>query len=216
MRKIDLTGKRFGKLTVIEESGLDRSKTIMWLCKCDCGTIKEIRGNDLRQGNTISCTQCPINKYFSRDGYMVGLTAKGEEFYFDKEDFELIKKYTWCIDSGYVQNGNTKLRMHRLIMKTPKGLETDHVNHNTVDNRKSNLRICTTSENCCNRLKTKSPTTSKYKGVSRAYGGKWLGKISCNKVPYTKLFDTEIEAKKWRDMMALKLHKEFALTNDMI
>lgn len=47
---IDLTGKRFGKLTVLEHCG-----SIFWKCKCDCGNIKIIRGQSLREGKTISC-----------------------------------------------------------------------------------------------------------------------------------------------------------------
>ena len=52
---IDLTNKKFGKLTVIKQDGRDNSGKIMWLCRCDCGTEKRIRGNELRQGKTISC-----------------------------------------------------------------------------------------------------------------------------------------------------------------
>lgn len=56
---IDLTGKRFGRLVVLEKAGRRVSEngnaTIMWKCKCDCGNVVEIRGASLRNGNTRSC-----------------------------------------------------------------------------------------------------------------------------------------------------------------
>ena len=52
---IDLTNQKYGKLLVLQRDGYDGSKKIMWLCKCDCGQIKRIRGNDLRSGKVISC-----------------------------------------------------------------------------------------------------------------------------------------------------------------
>lgn len=51
----DLTGKRFGKWTVIKRSGINSSGTAMWLCECDCGTIRAVRGTILRNGMSESC-----------------------------------------------------------------------------------------------------------------------------------------------------------------
>lgn len=68
---IDLTGKRFGRLIVIErekDSALPSGqKRRMWLCKCDCGNEKIIGGNDLKRGNTKSCgclVQLPYGEAF--------------------------------------------------------------------------------------------------------------------------------------------------------
>jgi len=55
MKKIDLTGQRFGRLTVYSRTGSDKSGQAMWLCKCDCGNERTIRSNDLRNGQTQSC-----------------------------------------------------------------------------------------------------------------------------------------------------------------
>jgi hypothetical protein len=52
---IDLTGKRFGKLTVLEYTNERRNGSVMWLCKCDCGNTKLIRQQNLTKGNTVSC-----------------------------------------------------------------------------------------------------------------------------------------------------------------
>ena len=55
MKLKDLTGKKFGRLTVIKRVPNSKSRHIVWLCKCDCGTEKIIRGCNLRRGYTKSC-----------------------------------------------------------------------------------------------------------------------------------------------------------------
>lgn len=51
---IDLTGKRFGRWVVLKKAP-SRNKQVYWLCQCDCGTIKEVKGQTLREGESISC-----------------------------------------------------------------------------------------------------------------------------------------------------------------
>lgn len=51
---IDITGKKFGRLTVIKKSG-HRGKDVTWECSCDCGKTVIVSGNDLRSGHTQSC-----------------------------------------------------------------------------------------------------------------------------------------------------------------
>lgn len=53
-RLIDMTGRRYGRLTVIERAPRD-SKTAYWLCRCDCGTVKVISGESIRAGHSKSC-----------------------------------------------------------------------------------------------------------------------------------------------------------------
>jgi len=54
-KRIDLTGKRSGKLTIIKDVGKDKNGKILWLCKCECGNEKEIRSDQLTSGRTQSC-----------------------------------------------------------------------------------------------------------------------------------------------------------------
>lgn len=54
-KNIDITGKRFGKLTAIEISGKSKNGAILWLCKCDCGNIRNVISTNLRSGSTVSC-----------------------------------------------------------------------------------------------------------------------------------------------------------------
>lgn len=63
---VDLTGQRFGRLTVVEKSSPDKHGTMRWLCLCDCGTEKVIRGDKLRTGEIMSCgcfqRECSANR----------------------------------------------------------------------------------------------------------------------------------------------------------
>lgn len=51
----DLVGKRFGRLTVIEQSGRAHDRHILWKCKCDCGNTTNVSSRDLKDGHTQSC-----------------------------------------------------------------------------------------------------------------------------------------------------------------
>lgn len=52
---VDITGKKFGMLTVIKRDGVNKGGTVIWLCKCDCGNKTSVYGSHLRNGHTISC-----------------------------------------------------------------------------------------------------------------------------------------------------------------
>ena len=54
MNKIEMVGKTFGHLTVLNETKVKDFQTY-YMCKCDCGNFKEIRGDALRSGRTVSC-----------------------------------------------------------------------------------------------------------------------------------------------------------------
>ena len=54
-KRIDLTGRKIGKLTVIQYAGNDKGKNARWECRCDCGRRTVVAGNHLRNGHTQSC-----------------------------------------------------------------------------------------------------------------------------------------------------------------
>jgi hypothetical protein len=175
-KTLDLIGRKFGKLTVIEKSS-ERTKnnSILWLCKCDCGNLhKAVQGN-LLKGSAKSCgciRKAKINSikntYFDKGEYLLGITNTGVEFKIDKEDFDKVKRYSWVADkNGYLmaQVGRKgQIRLHRLILNVGESQIIDHINHDVTDNRKANLRICTTSQNAMNK-KLPSNNTSGHKGV---------------------------------------------------
>lgn len=177
-----------------------------WYCSCDCGSGKEvlILGYNLKNGNTTSCgcehlknsvrigklmgkingkRNKKYNVYDLSGDYGVGYTSKGEEFYFDLEDYDKIKDYCWYIDeNGYVVNRTDKdvVLMHRLIMGLIKGdkREIDHIYHKTNDNRKAQLRVVCSSENKMNK-RLQSNNSSGHRGVSyNKQCGKWETEIS--------------------------------------
>ena len=55
VKVIDLTGQKFGKLTVVENAGKDKRGKTIWKCECDCGNTTIVRGDQLKSGNTSSC-----------------------------------------------------------------------------------------------------------------------------------------------------------------
>ena len=132
----------------------------------------------------------------------------------DNEDFDRLKSISWHYNFDGYAKSNTYGYMHRFIMNTPEDMLTDHINHDTLDNRKSNLRICTSQENQRNKLKREG-CSSEYKGVcwDKTYN-KWMSKIKFNnKTINLGRFNSDLEAAKAYDEKAKDLFGEFALTN---
>jgi hypothetical protein len=88
----------------------------------------------------------------------------------DDDDYETLNQWKWHASSHghkwYALRGarSNRVRMHRFIVNAENGMDVDHINGNTLDNRKSNLRICTHAENTRNR-RGRSTNRSGYKGV---------------------------------------------------
>ena len=177
----DLTGRTFGRLTVIKEVDSVLSsqgyKIRKWLCRCECGQEKIIREIHLKSGHTKSCgcilseksaehcrnTFSKPNVYEIKDDCVVGLSNNGDAFFvIDKEDYERVKKYTWSKnDKGYFLNRKGYL-LHRFIKnETNENIVIDHINHLKYDNRKSNLRSCTQAQNSYNSKLCKRNTSGK-------------------------------------------------------
>lgn len=203
---IDLTGNRYGKLTVIKRVE-NRGYDAYWLCRCDCKNEKEIRGANLKNSHTTTCGKCPINTWEFKDDYIIGYTRKGEKFYIDIEDYDEVSKYTWCLDRyGYVVSGNVKgknIKLHRFIMKLEDNETIDHIKQRLFDNRKSELRICTNQENLMNRKNVNG-----YKWDEQR--NKYQAKIMINyKSIHIGSYDTEEEARLAYCTKAIELFGEF-------
>ena len=189
---------RFGRLVVIKQaedyinpSGKHYSQ---WLCRCDCGNETVVVGSKLSFGHTQSCgclmkeTSSVLHKKYNTydltGEYGIGYASNGKEFYFDLEDYDKIKVYCWYVgNDGYVRCSNSNILMHRLIMDCPDELVIDHIHGENTrnNNRKSNLRLATVSENAMN-AKLRSDNTSGYTGISWSKNyNKWWVRITTKK-----------------------------------
>lgn len=143
---------------------------------------------------------------------------RGEGFFVivDDCDYKRYKDKFINLDAhGYpkIAIGKEPHTLHRLVMDSPIGIFVDHVNHNLLDCRHSNLRLCTRAEN--NRNRRADIGTSKYKGVSwNKAAKKWRAQIRDGvKKIGLGYFDNEEAAAIAYDIAAIKCHKEFAYTN---
>ena len=223
-----LIGKQFGDLEVLSFYGHDKRNLILWECKCSCGNIIYVTSTNLTSGKKDNCgcktkekqrrAKLQQNKYDLSGEYGIGYTNKGEQFYFDLEDYELIKDYCWNNHYGYLEARSeikdVFLKMHRLIMGLKKGdgLYVDHINHNTCDNRKCNLRICSNQENCMNSSTPKNNKSSGKSGISyRKDTCKWRVRIWKNYKCYSiGQYDTYEEAYQARIDAEDRFFGEFA------
>ena len=166
-------GKTSGRLTVVAIN----ETTKRCICDCSCGTKNyEVKYADIASKYVKSCgciAKELKNTYEFVDDYVIGKTNNGDIFYFDKEDFDEISKYTWRVShNGYMQTTITKrpikkvVEMHSYIMHNCEDeIVVDHINRNKRDNRKNNLRLVNRSMNSFNIPKQTNNTSGKT-GVS--------------------------------------------------
>ena len=162
-KKIDLTGRRFGRLVVIREAGRTKDGKVLWLCRCECGNVVTVRGDSLRDENTTSCgcykrersaeahTTHGMNKtrlydvwhaMLRRAGVYKGATEEDRRLYQDRgikvcDDWLVFENFRdWALSHGYKE-----------------GLQIDR-----IDNGKGycpeNCRWVTPKENVNNRRNT--------------------------------------------------------------
>lgn len=213
----NLNGKTFGNLEVIEFHELTKQGAI-WKCKCICGNETFVRGNHLSAGKIKSCSN--KNQYYEQNGYMMCRVHSGEAFIIDVEDFEKANKYTWYITQGYpkahISKTNKNIPIHNIIIDVPDGYLVDHINRDTLDNRKVNLRICTKQQNSFNSKKIEN-CSSNFKGVHwNKNRNKWQVSIRFNHKRYhLGYFIDEKEAAKAYNKKAKGLYGEYALLNEV-
>lgn len=180
---IDLTGRKFGRLTVKCRSGTYQrpsgNKEPTWLCKCECGNEKVVSSSNLKgKNNTLSCgclqaekrlvarreTECDV-----RDDIVYVKTFEGEKFVVSVCDLDTVRLHRWRINaSGYIADEHGKT-IHRTLMSPPTVMDVHHINGNKLDNRRSNLLMMTRSEH-----------TSLHNGGTLSHGvtvrecGRWI------------------------------------------
>lgn len=149
--------------------------------------------------------------------------TKGYVALIEDESYELVSQFKWHaaedLRTVYAATRVKKdgkrvtVKMHRLIMGNPLG-KVDHINGNGLDNRISNLRVATDSQNACNR-RTPTHNKSGFKGVwwHKRYQH-WQASISVNgKRKHLGVFDTKEDAARAYNEAAKQHHGEFACLN---
>lgn len=134
----------------------------------------------------------------------------------DKEDEYLLEKYSWYNDHGYARAsvGNDRHEyLHRVIMDFPKG-SVDHINGDSLDNRRCNLRVCSQSQNMANQGLSKANKTG-FKGVFwRKERNKFVAYITIRrKRKHLGYFKEAIEAARAYDNAAKEAWGEYSILN---
>ena len=207
MKKHNISiGDRFGRLTVVGMVKNKRNTTVM-VCKCECGKEKTYEPSNLALGKTNSCgcLQKEIirnylskrNEYAFIEDYVIGKTSDGTEFFIDKADYERVSPYCWCRQkNGYIVTDSSiigRVSMHRFLMNPPADKVVDHINHNKADNRRRNLRVCTTAENSRNRLAPPKGICAKHNKNNTYYSVYLRGKYYGNFKDYEKAIEKRNE-----------------------
>lgn len=154
------------------------------------------------------------------------IEISGYKVLIDDEDWDKVNGHKWRKNTNrkdiyfrahqYSSGKRVDISLHRFIMgcKYKDGLQVDHINHNTLDNRKCNLRYCTGQENNQNRRKPITNTTG-YKGVYVSTGeNRWRARCKHNgKNIQIGTYGSPMEAAIAYDRAIIELHGEFAETN---
>jgi hypothetical protein len=146
--------------------------------------------------------------------------TQGQFAIVDAGDYERLSQYKWCLSGKKGQYYAVRkehgkiIRMHHEIIDVPAGMFCDHINHNGLDNRRCNIRICTPAQNGYNRLPNRNGT-SRYKGVCwHKQARKWVAEICFNNHSiHIGYYDYEEDAAIAYDDMAIRLFGEFACLN---
>lgn len=199
------------------------------LCRCSCGKsddfiesswnlIHEYKKSCGCLKSETSAKTGKLNKKYNiydlSGKYGIGYTPKGDEFYFDLEDYDKIKNYCWNKSQRYIQtklSDGTKILLHKLITNTNENTMVDHKDRNTINCRKENLRICTSQENNRNASRRKD-NKSGVTGVcwSKKYNA-WIAYIHKNKKQILLgKFDDKIDAIRTRLVAEKDMFGDFA------
>jgi hypothetical protein len=161
---------------------------------------------------------------FSFDGTREIPLTRGMVALVDSHDYDFLLQWRWNAKINKTHrtfyatrtegNESRTIHMHRVILSVPIGMSVDHINGNGLDNRRSNLRICTSHENSFNHSLISS-NTSGYKGVCwNKASSKWQAGIMLNgKSTHLGLFSDPVDAARAYDVAARKLFGEFAWLN---
>lgn len=157
------------------------------------------------------------------DEFITAPLTQGKFALISPEDEHLLR-WRWCVVAGGKYAGRNRqlsdgpgsgiIYMHRQILNAPEGISVDHVNHDSLDNRRRNLRLATQSQNMANGLIQRN-NTSGYRGVIWLKRERlWLARIKVNRQQRNLgYFKTPEEAARCYDAEARSVWGEFAYQN---
>lgn len=209
-------------------------------CQCGCGSDAPIaRKTEIRRGHRAGqpkqflkghriyrVESVPPIEECPPDTRLIPL-SKGKYAIVDAADFEWLMQWKWHAEKD--RNGNWyarhsvcengkygKVHMHRLVANVSDDTMPDHINGNTLDNRRQNLRQATNKQNSRNQRKSRA-NTSGFKGVTlHRETGKWRAQIRIDgKMRHLGLFDEAREAAIAYNEAAIAHYGEFARINDL-
>lgn len=195
------------------------------------------QGSDAGLGDNATQTTCASTTHVDRKRYPLRpfrvdgdvaylLLTQGHEAVVDAEDIGKLSLFNWqaqvhkypdgrvrCVRacrSTYSNGALTLLYLHRVVLGAPPGVVVDHINGNTLDNRKINLREATPKENSRNARK-RVDNSSGYKGVSfNKHTQSWQARIRVDGcLKYLGVYETAEEGYEAYCKAALKYHGEF-------
>jgi hypothetical protein len=221
LRSNNPIGLKFNRLTVKYKYGVNDKGISLWYCECDCGGFNIVTYGNLNAEHVQSCGclknevihQRESNIYIKYDNFYKCYTLDGKEFEIDECDYNKVKDYCWYLTSkNYVATriNNKTLFIHKLIMDANDNQIIDHEDRDPTNNKRSNLRFATRSQNNVN-IKIRKDNTSGVTGVSyRKDTNKWISRINFNKIRMELgAFDEFDDAVNARLEAEKKYHKEF-------
>lgn len=191
---------------------------------CDhCGTPFRKKPSHIRPRNYCS-NKCRYRRNYrppihNGDGTTTLRLTQGYSAIIDTADVARVDAYSWsalvCEDGrvyGFRRSLGRTFYLHRAILDAAPDAWVDHINRNTLDNRRSNLRLVTPAQNGWNRRGERG-ALSPYKGVTRD-GNQWTAQITVNGETHRiGRFNSDVEAARAYDLVAMRLHGEFAHLN---
>lgn len=166
----------------------------------------------------------PIYQIYSPDGddqNVRELKIKGHTVLVDNRDFKKIENYGWYVSfdgaSHYLKANKqgSSVSYHSMVVNPPDGMMVDHIDGNTLNNLRHNLRVCSASQNQANQKKQKRQKTSQYKGVCfYPRANKWKAQIGYEGSRLSLgYFNSEEDAARAYDVAATGIFGKFAKLN---